>query len=82
MHRDVKVANFLWSSSKNKYVLIDYGLSKVIQEEENQKSYVGFAGSYNYCSPEIKKLYFIKERNWVNLYESDYYAMSVLLQEL
>jgi serine/threonine protein kinase len=50
IHRDIKPENMMLLE-KNKIVLVDFGLSKIFKEEEDQLK--GTAGTMKFYAPEI-----------------------------
>lgn len=60
IHMDIKLDNIVWSQLYNKFVFIDYGFSKYIEESLGKKSKTNFYGTFSYVSPDMKKLYFSK----------------------
>lgn len=70
-HCDIKPKNLMWSPTYNKYVLIDFGLSKFVKENVGFKTFTAFVGTYRYASPELKKLFVLKTSSKVDLYYND-----------
>jgi serine/threonine protein kinase len=54
---DIKPSNICFSPSMNELVFIDFGLSSVIEEKIGFKTGTRFAGSLNFCSPDMKECY-------------------------
>lgn len=50
IHIDIKPSNLAFSNSLQKYVFIDFGLSKIIGESEGEKTKTRFEGTLSYCS--------------------------------
>ena len=69
-HRDLKPENLAWSPWHKKSIFIDFGLSTVVSVSHDSGSRVlaKYVGTYDYSSPEMKKLYFLREKGLVNLY--------------
>ncbi len=57
LHRDIKPDNIMYSPSYGKYVLIDFGISEYTSERPGQTVFTSFAGTYTYCSEEMKRLF-------------------------
>ena len=53
IHADIKPSNIAYSQKRQKYVFIDFGLSKIINEDYGYKSLTYFKGSPEFCSPEM-----------------------------
>lgn len=61
----------MYSPSYHKYVFIDFGLSRIITQTIGYKTLTAFCGSLKYCSEEMKTLYLIGEKSYVDLYHND-----------
>ena len=55
-HRDIKLDNLAWSERRRKFVLLDFNFSEVLREPVGFKTLAHFAGTFTYCSPEMRKL--------------------------
>jgi serine/threonine protein kinase len=53
VHLDIKPENVTYSPSLDTLVFIDFGLSDILEEKIGLKTFVGFSGSINFCSPEM-----------------------------
>ena len=82
MHQDIKPENILFSPSLNRLVFIDFGLSRLVKETQGATSLSNFSGSYNYCSPEMKKCFAEKKSRQVDLYYNDLYALEGTIQDI
>jgi serine/threonine protein kinase len=51
VHRNLKPSNVLWQPSRNRWILIDYGLAAIIGEPAQ----IGF--SLAYAAPEVVRAY-------------------------
>ena len=49
VHLDIKPGNILYSKSRKKFVLVDFGLSKFIEQKIGFKTKTHFAGTLGYC---------------------------------
>jgi hypothetical protein len=81
IHSDVKPENIVFSSAFQKPVLIDFGLSEVVEEECGFKTVGGFRGTPNYCSPEMFAL-MMQGRSYVDLYYNDAHCLGLTLRHL
>lgn len=72
---DIKNDNVGWSPTFNKFVFLDFNLTKVIVEDIGYMTFSSFVGSYLYSSPEMKKLYFLRPKGYVDLYYNDLYGL-------
>ena len=70
----------MWSFEKSKYILIDFGLAEVVMNEVGFKNSTRFVGSYNYCSQEMKRGYFLSSEILVDLYGNDIYGAKKTFQ--
>ena len=71
VHCDLKPSNIMYSRRLRKNVILDYGLAKFTPEKWGQKSLSYFQGTYEYCSDEMKELFFQKEIEMVDLFKND-----------
>jgi serine/threonine protein kinase len=55
-HMDISPKNIMYSSTFKKWVFIDFGLSKMVKENIDKKTYTNFCGTCEYCSKEMKGL--------------------------
>ena len=58
VHQDIKPHNIMYSLKLKKLVLIDFGISNVINENVGEKTMTNFIGTYEYSTEEMKKLFF------------------------
>jgi serine/threonine protein kinase len=71
VHCDIKTSNIMYSGCYGKNVLIDFGVSDVINQEWGEKTLVSFRGTYEYCGSEMKEIFLTKETKLVDLYRND-----------
>lgn len=50
VHMDIKPENIMFSKTYEKLVFIDFGFSRVVNEEKGYKTKTQFHGSIRYCS--------------------------------
>lgn len=80
-HCDIKPFNIVWSRERKRALFIDFGLSKMLKEKVGYLSYASFLGTFQYCSEEMKKLYYLKHRKYIDLYYNDTVGLSVTLKK-
>lgn len=73
VHMDIKTANLCLSPSLKQPVFIDFGLSEIVQQSAGAQTLTRFAGTLNYCCPEMLKLYNNGE-GFVDLFHNDVYC--------
>ena len=57
VHMDINPGNIMYSPTFKKLVFIDYGFSKIIEEEQGYKTYTEFTGTLQYISKEMMALF-------------------------
>jgi hypothetical protein len=72
----------MWSTNYHKYVFIDFGLSKFICFGIGTKILTKFVGTYNFCCPELKKLYHLSGAGYVDLYYNDVYGLNKIIVDV
>lgn len=70
-HFDIKLDNIGWSSTFQKLVFLDFGMTEIIDVSQGYKKLITFRGTYNYCSAEMKKFYHLKVASFVDTYWND-----------
>lgn len=78
---DIKPDNIMYCRLKEEFVFIDFGFSKVLEEDIGFKSSTAFAGTLSYCSPEMAALS-VKQTAFIDLYYNDMYSLRAALREL
>ena len=58
-HSDIKKPNVAWSFKKEKMVFIDFGFTNCYPQTVGEKTKTRFVGTFQYCSPEMKKLFLL-----------------------
>ena len=76
VHLDIKVENIAFSRTQNRFVFIDFGLSRLIAQKRGHKTLTQFVGTLSYCSPEMRKCYILQDKFLVDLYDNDEYALN------
>ncbi len=61
----------MYSRCYDKNVLIDFGVSEIINQEWGEKTLASFRGTYEYCGQEMKDIFLTKETKLVDLYRND-----------
>jgi serine/threonine protein kinase len=51
IHNDIKVDNIAFSPFFNRFIFIDFNLSRVIDEKIGMKTFTSFRGTPTFCSP-------------------------------
>ena len=77
MHRDIKPDNLMYSNAYKKFVFIDFGISQYRREGPGYLIQTNFAGTYSYCTDEMKKLFKNRESSWVDLHYNDAYGLEL-----
>ena len=74
-HFDIKVDNIGWSEAYKKLIFFDFGMTEVVDAPQGFKTKTNFKGTYNFCSPEMKKLYHLKTHSFVDAYYNDLHCL-------
>lgn len=74
-HLDIKKENIGWSETYKKLVFLDFSFTFNTKSEIGEKTNTGFAGTYSYCSPEMKKLYWLGTTSEIDLYYNDLFCL-------
>ena len=82
IHGDIKPENIMWSPFFQKFVFIDFGLSNIIKEEVGFKTFTSFSGTVRFSSEEMKKLYVLQEKGYVDLYHNDAVSLTKSLKHI
>jgi hypothetical protein len=53
-----------------------------VKEPIGKKSKTKFIGTFSYASPDMKKLYFLKDAGYVDLYYNDLYGLLKVFTEV
>ena len=75
IHNDIKVDNIAFSPFFNRYVFIDFNLSRIIRERIGFKTLTAFRGTPNYCSSEMGAIYLLQETRFVDLFYNDLFSL-------
>lgn len=81
-HHDIKIENICYSNEFKKFVFIDFGISRIIEEDIGEKSFTFFRGSLNYCSLEMAGIYGKSNGNFIDLYYNDVIGLKTTLDDL
>jgi serine/threonine protein kinase len=74
VHVDIKPDNIMYSSKKRKLVFIDFGFSKIVEEDIGFNSKSTFSGSVLFCGKEMAKLFHASDPtviNFIDIYYND-----------
>ena len=82
VHRDIKPANVGWSPSFRKWVFLDFGFAKNLQQSIGFKTKSKFIGSYPYASKELQQIHDLGIRGWVDFYYNDLHGLKKVLKVL
>lgn len=79
-HFDIKLENVGWSEAYKKFVFLDFGLTQAVFEPKGYKTKTNFRGTFRYCSPEMRKLYYIKNSSLIDPYYNDLHSLQITLK--
>ena len=82
VHMDIKPENIGWSNEFKKWVFLDFGLARFLNAKIGQKSETGFIGTFNYASQEMKQLYRLQKKGFVDLYYNDLFSLEESLKNI
>ena len=82
VHRDIKDKNVAWSHHFQRWVFIDFGFATVLKEKIGEKSTSRFIGTYRCTTPELQRLYFLKNPGEVDFYYNDLYGLRRVIRSL
>ena len=68
IHGDIKPDNVMFSPSLKKFVFVDFGVSRIIEEEKGEKTFTDYFGTPKYSSEEMLLLSIMKKEGKVDLY--------------
>lgn len=72
----------MFSPTFKKWVFIDFGLSNMLKEKVDEKSYTGFCGTYEFCSSDMVMLFRRRSEGLVNLYLNDVWGLKESLKKM
>lgn len=81
IHFDIKPDNICYSNTFKKYVFIDLGLHRVVEEDIGEKTLTDFRGSMLYCSKELANCC-LKGEQYIDVYYNDTECLQKTLNEL
>lgn len=70
------------SSTFRKPVLIDFGLSVLVEEVVGEATWSNFRGNLNFCSDEMTKCFALKKPMYVDLYYNDVVGLTNSLKSI
>ena len=79
VHRDIKEGNIGWSPSLKRWVFLDFGFSKNIQEDIGEKSETKFIGTLGYTIDELKSLFYLNSKGFIDFYFNDLVGLETTL---
>ena len=82
VHRDIKPANVGWSPSFRKWVFLDFGFAKNLQQTIGFKTRSKFIGSYPYATKELQQIHDLGICGWVDFYHNDLHGLKKVLKVL
>ena len=82
VHMDIKPENIGWSNEFKKWVFLDFGFARFLDAKIGQKSETGFIGTFNYASKEMKQLYHLRKKGFVDLYYNDLFSLEESLKNI
>ena len=82
VHMDIKPENIGWSNEFKKWVFLDFGFARFLDAKIGQKSETGFIGTFNYTSKEMKQLYHLRKKGFVDLYYNDLFSLEESLKNI
>lgn len=65
----------MWSLLKKKFLFIDFGMTCIIAEPIGIESLRSFQGTHTYVIPEMKRLYMLDSKGYVDLYYNDVFGL-------
>jgi serine/threonine protein kinase len=81
-HMDASPKNIMYSPTFDKWVFIDFGLSKMVKENIDEKSFTAFCGTYVFCSSDMALLFPKNSVGWVNLYLNDVWGLKESFEKM
>ena len=67
----------MYSKAYEKYAFIDFGISEFRRQCPRHLMQTNFAGTYSYCTEEMKKIFKNRENSWVDLHYNDDYGLDL-----
>lgn len=78
----MKKANIAWSPSFNKWVFLDFGFARFLNEIPGMKTITRFRGTYQYTMKEMKNLYHLNQMAFVDLFCNDLFGVKIVIQQV
>ena len=82
VHRDIKDMNVAWSHHFQRWVFKDFGFATFLKEKIGEKSTSKFIGTYRNTTPELKRLYLLKNPGEVDFYYNDVFGLREVISSL
>ena len=82
VHRDIKPANVGWSPHFNKWVFLDFGFAKMLEQSVGFKTRTKFVGSYPYATRELQQTRDLGIFGHVDFYYNDLHGLKKVLKVL
>ena len=79
IHGDIKPENVMFSPSLQKYVFVDFGLSRILAQKRGQTTFTHYFGTPPFSSAEMRKLYEEDTTGEVDLYKNDEHCLNITL---
>ena len=61
----------MYSPNLKKMVLIDFGISDALREKPGENTMTNFVGTYDFCSSDMRNLFYQKKSKRIDLYWND-----------
>ena len=68
--------------TKNRMIFLDFGMASFTKAKVGYKSYVSFKGTLKYAGEEMRKVYLLKSRGFVDLYHNDLHCTKKTINEI
>ena len=82
VHRDIKPSNVGWSPHFEKWVFLDFGFAKILQQSIGFKTRTKFIGNYSYATRELQQTRDFGIFSHVDFYYNDLHGLNKVLEVL